>query len=710
MIDPDTKLRHFQCNVCGYDFESTTSHTSVAGHLITHDRHGDISLPKSISGDPMMKYKRGSLPFLIRLAALMHLIIGLNLSLATVDSPVMLQYSVTMDPAFTVPCQKTFREDILARANFLEEQLKQNLAVALFISLTADLWTAHQVPFIGLTVHFVTASFALLHRTIGVLEFRGSHTSKAIRKVVSETVGKFVSLERIVGITTDGASNMIAFGASTPFQRFSCFAHALQLIIRAGLSLPVIQALFRSCRRIAEFFKRSTPAQDAFHACQHTTIKRNLSIPCPTRWLGDYETLDEFVSLEAAIDEALLRLDQLAVDILDEDNEQARGPAKSSTTDTASQIHRGMANQIHSEVDLAALSIAPAVAQIETPHSQSFNGETAVGDDIQPLPLGSTAAPSSSPSAATYSQFSSTSSTPSGKRVFHHSDDDIRTFQDFANVTHVNFDPDLQPEAQQPARAKRVRSVRAADLILSSDDWILLKSLHGILQTYARRTILLQAPNCFLSDVAAQVINLERKWDHPASSLERDIFELMRQKSQRLKTFPFISITAPTSEYMVCLALDPRFKRFETISAVTWCEVKRQATFLIGAQHVNVNNASATSSLLDDVMGSQKRNDYLQSNQVDLELAMYLALPELSYEQNNQVLPFWEKNSPTLPLLSALARKYFCLQPTEVPSERLFSSAGRVFTDERASLDPSLLSAVVFIHENDEELIKHRNL
>ena len=57
--------------------------------------------------------------------------------------------------------------------------------------------------------------------------------------------------------------------------------------------------------------------------------------------------------------------------------------------------------------------------------------------------------------------------------------------------------------------------------------------------------------------------------------------------------------------------------------------------------------------------------------------------------ENSNPLDFWKDHAKTLPLLSQLSKKLFCILATSVPSEELFSSAAEVITDRRNRLKPS---------------------
>ena len=619
--DPDTKLKHWECKACQYPFSTTTSHSTVARHVRRHlsndEEEVDEQLTNVNAHRPAERYPRDSRPFLVRVMALIQFICGLNLSLQVLDRAEFLHYSLALDPAFIVPCFQTFRQLIFARTKELEQDLINFLQHAHHISLTADLWSSHNHAFIGITVHFMDRQFNLHHRTLGILRFQGSHTGIAIRNAVHSAVSRFVNISNILSITTDGASNMIAFAEASQIPRLSCFAHSLQLIIRAGLDSVSIQTTIKACRRIVEFFRRSILANEVFHKHQQRDVKVNLSAPGLTRWSGDATMLADFVELKGAIIAALTELNMFSVPLPDE-----------------------------------------------------------VDDQPQP-----TEQPVGPPAPAT--------PTPLAQVV-------------------INFDIQEQ-QSDTPPAAPATTSVRATTLLLSEDQWALVAELATILRPYAIRTTHLNSPHCFLSDVAAHAVAIQESWDQTNTPLELEMVTRMRAKSESLRTFPFITVTGPESKHMVNMAMDPRYKSRKCIKPATWKAARSEALTLPNSTASPSFARQSKTSELQQLLDGPKHDNLVQTSAVDAEFAAYRSCPDLTATSKDDVLLWWSKQATCLPILSQLAAKYFTMQATEVPSERLFSEAGRVFTDARASMDPSLLAALVFVHDNDEQLIAYRS-
>ena len=60
---------------------------------------------------------------------------------------------------------------------------------------------------------------------------------------------------------------------------------------------------------------------------------------------------------------------------------------------------------------------------------------------------------------------------------------------------------------------------------------------------------------------------------------------------------------------------------------------------------------------------------------------------------------FWKRNSPILPILSDMARRYGCIPATSVPSESSFSIAGYLVRKTRTSLTAKNLKYSMFLKD-----------
>ncbi|XP_053376453.1 E3 SUMO-protein ligase ZBED1-like [Mercenaria mercenaria] len=108
--------------------------------------------------------------------------------------------------------------------------------------------------------------------------------------------------------------------------------------------------------------------------------------------------------------------------------------------------------------------------------------------------------------------------------------------------------------------------------------------------------------------------------------------------------------------------------------------------------------SSALSDLLGDVYVTKVEEAVSPLKQADIEIHKYQELSSVPLSEDP--LKWWRDNQGHFPLLSYLARKMLCIPSTSVPSERVFSTAGDIISDQRASLKPKRVDQLIFLKKN----------
>ena len=85
-------------------------------------------------------------------------------------------------------------------------------------------------------------------------------------------------------------------------------------------------------------------------------------------------------------------------------------------------------------------------------------------------------------------------------------------------------------------------------------------------------------------------------------------------------------------------------------------------------------------------------------SKVQMEMDVYFAEPCINRITDS--LTWWLDNAWRFPLLSGLAKRYLAPPPSSVASERLFSTAGDVLTDNRSRLLPEKAEQLIFLKVN----------
>ena len=244
----------------------------------------------------------------------------------------------------------------------------------------------------------------------------------------------------------------------------------------------------------------------------------------------------------------------------------------------------------------------------------------------------------------------------------------------------------------------------------------MLAVLEEFLADFADQTLILQESRCTLSMVAQFAFNLQQKFTNASKQphpLVREMLEAMRKKSEQTE-LKLSQILEPTSVYIKTAAIDPRFKVRTFVTDATWKALEADLAKIISPD--SSNTATRTSALHDkESPAVKRRRTQLTGENAPCSLAALDAAEILTdfrrmrnIDENADPFKWWAKKADDFPELSKLAARFLIMQPTEVPSERLFSAAGRIFNDFRARLHHTTLDILVRIHENDPLLQHYR--
>ena len=146
-------------------------------------------------------------------------------------------------------------------------------------------------------------------------------------------------------------------------------------------------------------------------------------------------------------------------------------------------------------------------------------------------------------------------------------------------------------------------------------------------------------------------------------------------------------------------ALDPRFKKLKCIAQADRADVWDH---LVSLLKLYLEDMSARNKVTMPEGTPRHGKRAYESSDEDEELPetssayqtakqavqTYRAVNQVS-EESADPLTWWKLNGAQHPLLAMLAKKHLCCPGTSVPAERLFSKAGNVVTEKRASLLPT---------------------
>lgn len=230
------------------------------------------------------------------------------------------------------PCRKTFSKYLDNEYAKMEVELKKTFEKLEHVSTTADIWTAHNKSFLGVTAHWINPQNMQRGKAaLACRRFKGRHTYDSIASEIDNIHSSHGLSLKITATVTDNGSNFVkAFqmyqppedseedqedeatftnigdlllnGADDvddvislpPHQR--CASHTLNLISCTDvdkwlMSTPETKAIYRNattkCAGLWNKASRSTVASEIVD----NVIAKRLLVPCTTRWNSFYDAL-----------------------------------------------------------------------------------------------------------------------------------------------------------------------------------------------------------------------------------------------------------------------------------------------------------------------------------------------------------------------------------------------------------------------------------
>lgn len=175
-----------------------------------------------------------------------------------------------------------------------------------------------------------------------------------------------------------------------------------------------------------------------------------------------------------------------------------------------------------------------------------------------------------------------------------------------------------------------------------------------------------------------------------------------------------------------CCLLDPQFVHGKSLNATEKIEGREflvsEAMRSVGADIYSTSfdeDSDEEENFINDLFGRKRRSPHPQVQnglslraKVEAEVNRYYDRFHQKAQENtcqkqksktqklDDGLKWWRENGSDFPLLAPIARKYFGMVATSVPSERCFSWAGNIITARRNRLSSSNLRDLIFLYSN----------
>jgi hypothetical protein len=250
--------------------------------------------------------------------------------LSTVDKQAFKNLVEGLAPGRKVLSRKALGDRINSSFDSMTTTLRNKLSQANYICTTADLWTARNRSYLGMTVHIINdllerESFALACRRM-----KGSHTYDLLAEAISEIHSQFnLTQNKLVGTVTDNASNfhkafkeyegdaddeeedLVVEELSTILHttevdndvrtvlppHYKCCCHTINLVAttdaQKALTKPAYSRAHHSamgkCQAVWNKVNKSSKASDAVRDICGPGI--SFLIPVQTRWFSTYNAI-----------------------------------------------------------------------------------------------------------------------------------------------------------------------------------------------------------------------------------------------------------------------------------------------------------------------------------------------------------------------------------------------------------------------------------
>lgn len=232
------------------------------------------------------------------------------LPLSIVESSSLRNLLHLMDPRFVVPSRNHLKKLLFSKFDEVRTNQKKQLEFpnCSRFSLTVDTWTsAATQSYLAVTAHFIDHNWKLQSECLSVTEISERHTANNLQVAIEKVISEFFGERNPTAIVSDNAAN-IQLATSRISYNIPCFAHTLQLCVRAGLEVTSVASLLRKGRALVAHFKHSTTATAALceASAQHSCSSSKLIQDVPTRWNSSWEMLTRLYSMRAPVSTVLL--------------------------------------------------------------------------------------------------------------------------------------------------------------------------------------------------------------------------------------------------------------------------------------------------------------------------------------------------------------------------------------------------------------------
>ena len=183
-----------------------------------------------------------------------------------------------LEPGYRLPSDRYFMGLIERKYVEVKEGVTRRLQQETFVSLTGDIWTSIAIDaYLTLTVHFLSDAWEMCSVVLGTKPLSDRHTGEHIVTWMEEMLAEFsIGTDKVVAFVHDSGSNINLagrlFSDKHGWYTEACAGHTLQLCVKAGLQIRMIEVTIAAARRLVKHFRKSDLATSALRKRQEGGI------------------------------------------------------------------------------------------------------------------------------------------------------------------------------------------------------------------------------------------------------------------------------------------------------------------------------------------------------------------------------------------------------------------------------------------------------
>jgi hypothetical protein len=241
-----------------------------------------------------------------------------GLPLSFVDKPGFRRLMNFVLPEYKLKKRTSFTDKILPRVySKMQSSVKAKLASVPFFSVTLDTWSSPQNnhSLLSITGHFLDENMNAGCVILGAKPIKGSHTAANLKTIADNVMREYeIADGKIHMITRDAANTMKKMAKDMHLGSFDCFAHKLDLAVKAGLknAASSFDGVVEKVKKFVRKIRKSGNDSRLFKELQN-----NLDLPVTVlikdiavRWNSTYKMLVRFLANRSAIEAFILECDK----------------------------------------------------------------------------------------------------------------------------------------------------------------------------------------------------------------------------------------------------------------------------------------------------------------------------------------------------------------------------------------------------------------